>query len=195
MSKEKNFKYENIYPKNPETGNNVIEIVLEDYMVFFHEWDNATFRKRGMHPELVEFLNTCSEDIPLKNKIEINFCIKHGNQDKDKENLIIGSYKNYFAFYNRIKEKKIKEHFIRALILALISIGLLLANKVFTSVVDKTLWISLISDGLTIGGWVSMWEALNIVTSQRHVDVMRNKEIKRLLEAPISFEYIKDCKN
>ena len=186
-----NFKYENIYPKNPKTDNNVIEIVLEDYMIFFHEWDNAVFRKRGMHPELAEFLDICSEDIPLKNKIEINFCVKQ-EKDEGKEQIIVESYKNYYAFYNRIWEKKIKEHLRDALILALVSISLLSAKIVLTGVADSTLWISLVLDGLNIGGWVFMWEALNILIFRRHKVIHKYKKIKRLLEAPVIFEYPND---
>ena len=59
-------KYETLYRKNNYTGRIIIDIALEDYHEFFHEWDNASFRKRDIHPELAQFLDLCSEDIPLK---------------------------------------------------------------------------------------------------------------------------------
>lgn len=182
-------KYENLYPKNPKTGNRVIEVLLEDYMDFFHEWDNATFRKRDMHPDLAEFLDRCSEDIPIKEKIEISFCVKHDNQDIDKEKVIIESYTNYFAFYNRIKEKKIKNNIIKALVLVFISLCIILSYEIFINNLPETVWNSLFLEGLIIGGWVFMWEALHVMTFEVHEYVMRNKEIKRLLKAPVIFEY------
>ena len=181
-----------MYPKDPNTGHRVIEVVLEDYMDFFHEWDNATFRKRDMHPELAEFLDRCSEDIPIKDKLEINFCVKHENQDIDKEKVIIGSYKNYYSFYNRMKERKIKGNIIKALILVLISLVIILSYEVLVDKLTETVWNSLFLEGLIIGGWVFMWEALHVISFQVYEHVKRNNEIKRLLKAPILFAY-KNC--
>lgn len=54
-----------LYRKNEETGRIIIDIALDDYLDFFHEWDNSTFKKRDIHTDLAEFLDLCSEDIPL----------------------------------------------------------------------------------------------------------------------------------
>lgn len=56
-------KYEMLYRKNYNTGRIIIDIALEDYLEFFHEWDNSVFKKRDIHIELAEFLDLCSEDI------------------------------------------------------------------------------------------------------------------------------------
>jgi len=188
-STESKIKYEKLYRKSSKTGNVVIDVVLEDYMNFYDEWDNASFKKRDMHSELAKFLDRCSEDIPMKENIEINFCVKHENKDESKEKMIIGSYKNYYAFYNRNKEKKIKGHLIKALLLLMISICIILSYEILTNILKESVWNSLLLEGLMIGGWVFMWEALNVITFQRHEHVMRNREIKRLLRAPIIFEY------
>lgn len=183
------IKYEKLYRINSKNGNVIIDVVLEDYMDFFDNWDNASFKKRDMHPELAKFLDRCSEDIPINKRLEINFCVKHEKKDECKEKQIIGSYKNYYAFYNRIKEKKIKEHLYKALLLIFTSICILLASELLTNRLEESLWSTLLLEGLVIGGWVFMWEALHVITFQRHEHVLRNKEIKRLLRAPIIFEY------
>ena len=72
---KKSNKYESLYRKNPDSGRVIIDIALEDYLVFFHEWDNSALRKRDIHSELVEFLDLCSEDIPLRKKLEIVFTL------------------------------------------------------------------------------------------------------------------------
>ena len=61
---KKKTKYESLYRKNPDTGRVIIDIALEDYLDFFHVWDNSVLRKRDIHSELVQFLDLCSEDIP-----------------------------------------------------------------------------------------------------------------------------------
>ncbi|NMB97020.1 MAG: hypothetical protein GYA02_10485 [Clostridiaceae bacterium] len=49
-------KYEMLYRKNYDTGRVIIDIALDDYLKFFHEWDNSTFRKRDINAELEQFL-------------------------------------------------------------------------------------------------------------------------------------------
>ena len=63
---KKTKKYETIYRRNKSTGRVIIDIALDDYIEFFHEWDNSTIKKRDIHPELAEFLDLCSEDISLR---------------------------------------------------------------------------------------------------------------------------------
>lgn len=181
--------YENIYRTNPQTGNSIIDISLDDYMDFFHEWDNAVFKKRDMHPELAEFLKICSEDIPLRNKIEISFSVENEVKDEEKENLILESYRNYYAFYSRLEKKKIKAHLFKAMFLALTSMVLILSYEILANVWEVSVWGSLFLEFLMIGGWVFMWEALHVITFERYGHVKINRELKRFLTAPILFEY------
>lgn len=67
--------YETQYTKNPTTGRIIIDIALDDYIDFFHEWDNSAFKKRDINADLAEFLDICSEDIPLRKKLEIAFSV------------------------------------------------------------------------------------------------------------------------
>ena len=68
--------YETVYRKNDVTGRVIIDIALDDYIDFFHEWDNASYKRRDIHNELVEFLDVCSEDIPIRKKLQIVFTLK-----------------------------------------------------------------------------------------------------------------------
>lgn len=121
-SLEVGFMYKSLYPKNSTTGNRVIEISLDDYNDFFHEWDNSILKKRDMNPELTEFLDQCSEDIPLKDKMEIIFFIENDSKDPDKENELKESYNNYYSLYYRIEKKKIKELYQSTIVLVLIGL-------------------------------------------------------------------------
>ena len=99
-------KYETLYRKNNDTGRIIIDIALEDYLEFFHEWDNSVFRKRDIHPELAEFLDLCSEDIPLRKKIEIVFTMNTDEISIEKEEQIRISYKNYYNSLQRLESRK-----------------------------------------------------------------------------------------
>lgn len=180
---------DNLYRINTLTGNYIIDVALDDYLDFFHEWDNAAFKKRDMHPELAEFLNICSEDIPIKKQFEIVFSVENEAKDEQKERRILSSYQNYFDLYGRVEKKKIKSHLTKAAILALLSTTLLIVYNILSGYIPSNLLTKVVLEGFMIGGWVFMWEALHVITFQRQHHVVRYKEIKRFLNAPISFAY------
>ena len=180
---------ETLYRINQETGNYIIDVALDDYLDFFHEWDNAAFKKRDMHPELAEFLNICSEDIPLKKQFEIHFSVENEARDEQKERRILSSYKNYFELFQRVEKKKIKSHLTKAAFLIAISAGLLTVYNILSGYIASTLFTKVLLEGFMIGGWVFMWEALHVITFQRQQHVVRYKETKRFLNAPITFTY------
>ena len=95
--------YESAYKVNKEAGRCVIELALDGYHDFFHEWDNASYKRRDLHPELTGFLDMCSEDIPLKKELEIRIEIGKEPKDDRMEAQIRQSFENYSSFF--IKKK------------------------------------------------------------------------------------------
>jgi len=77
MRKKKKEQLLRMYRINPKTHRVVIDIAIDRYLDYFHDWDNSVFRKRDLHPELTEFLDLCSEEIPLRKQLELNVCIKN----------------------------------------------------------------------------------------------------------------------
>ena len=61
--------FRSMYDTNIAAGAFLIEVNLKHYIDFYHEWDNARFKKRDIHPELAEFLLECSEEIPGKESV------------------------------------------------------------------------------------------------------------------------------
>ncbi|WP_027398366.1 hypothetical protein [Anaerovorax odorimutans] len=183
--------YESMYRKNSETGKYIIDIALDGYYDFFHEWDNTSFRKRDIHPELVEFLDLCSEDIPLKKDIEIHFCVANEDKNEEMEKLILKSYDNYYNFFCRIKKKKIKGNFYSSIALAIIALMLILANAILEKKLPNELWYEVPVKGVYIGGYVFFWEALyNGYFGSKEL-ITQKKEIARLGRAKLFFKYNK----
>ncbi|MEI7885265.1 MAG: hypothetical protein WCI30_07930 [Clostridia bacterium] len=181
--------YENTYRENATNGNIIIYIALDDYMDFFHEWDNSTFKKRDMHPDLAEFLDLCSEDIPLKKKLELQFCVKNEHREKSKEDLILASYRNYYEFFGRTENKKIKRNFLNALFLVFFALVFILLHTLLIESATSNIWSKVFLEGLLIGGWVFMWEALHMASFGSQELFQRSREIKRFLKADVSFQY------
>ena len=186
----KSLKFENPYKLNEKTKNYIINIAMDDYMEFFHEWDSASFRTRDIHPELAEYLDLCSEDIPLKKRIELNFNVQNSTPDEAKETKIRASFRNFYTFLFRVEERTIREQLLRALFLVLASTAFIFLYFFLRKMMTFTrIWQDVLVEGLMIGGWVFMWEAVHIVTFQLNETRKRRKEIERFLKAPLLFTY------
>ena len=182
--------YEILYRRNKETGRVIIDIALDDYQEFFHEWDNSVFKKRDIHPELAEFLDLCSEDIPLRKKLEIIFTLGSSELSAEKENQIHLSYKNYYRSLNRLETRKVKRIFRISTILLIISLTLLFAYGFLNHNADSNIVSNVLLESLLIGGWVFAWEAVHLLFLDILAPFRRHREIKRLFEAIISFNYL-----
>src|SRR5574344_1980117 len=102
---QKSNKYKILYRKNEKTGRIIIDIALDDYHDFFHEWDNAAFKKRDIHPELADFFDLCSLDIPLRKELEIVISLKSNQAEPEKEEQLRLSYLNYYSALNRLETR------------------------------------------------------------------------------------------
>jgi len=188
--KKKNNKQLSLYRVNPENNRVVIEIAMNNYVEFFHEWDNAIFRKRDIHPELAEFLDLCSEDIPIKRKLEIEFCIKNRAEDLEKEKLIVASYRNYYNSQNRLIIRNLRRLLRTSLFLFLISFGFITLHILFGTNLNEQVLPRIIMEGVLIGGWVFMWEALHMAVFESLDPLKRRQEYNRYLNADIKFKTV-----
>ena len=182
-------KYETLYRKNNDTGRIIIDIALVDYLEFFHEWDNSVFRKRDIHPELAEFLDLCSEDIPLRKKIEIVFTMNTDEISIEKEEQIRISYKNYYNSLQRLESRKTKRFFQISAILLFTSLVLLTAYALLREVTKESIISDVLLESLLIGGWVFTWEAVHLLFLDIIEPFRRRREIKRFLEAELTFKH------
>lgn len=182
-------KYETLYRRNDDTGRIIIDIALDDYIEFFHEWDNSVFKKRDMHPELAEFLDICSEDIPLREKLEIVFSI-NADKNLEKEELIRTSYQNYYNSIERSESRKARRFIRNSVILLSISLILLTAYGLLINLEGSNIISIVLLESLLIGGWVFAWEAVHILFLDIIEPLHKRREAKRFLEAEISFKYL-----
>lgn len=187
---KKTNKYETLYRKNDDTGRVIIDIFLENYYEFFHEWDNSAFKKRDIHPELAQFLDLCSEDVPLRKKLEIVFCLNAAEISTEKEEQIRISYLNYYSSLRRLENRKTKRIVRISVILLFTSLLLLSAYALLIDIKEYTIISKVLLESLLIGGWVFTWEAVHLLFLDIIEPFRRRREIKRFLEANLSFKYL-----
>lgn len=181
--------YEQVFKRNPENGKILIEVSLNDYLEFFHEWDNAVFKKRDMHPELAAFLEECSQDIPLKEELEIQFYLETGAPDPRQEETIRTSYRNFYNALIFWEKKEVRRIVAGSGILLLIALTLLLLYTVLSGKETDTVVSSVLMESLLIGGWVLTWEAFHGIAIDIIQPFKRRKAMRRFLHAAVSFRY------
>jgi len=182
-----------MYRLNPDTHRVIIDIALDRYLDYFHEWDNATYRKRDLHPELAEFLDLCSEEIPIRKQLELNFCIKNRSGDAQKERMLTASYRNFYQSQLQMVRRSLRRHYKFSSILFCIALGFISLYIAVSKDSGPHFISQILVEGVLIGAWVFMWESLHMVFFESLEPMKRQRELKRFLNAEIVFRAESEC--
>jgi hypothetical protein len=189
----KEFEYlRKVYKQNPKTGNFVIEVLLETYLYAFNEWDSAYFQRRDLDPDLIKFLESCSNDIPLQYGVELSFSV-FSERKEETEKAISDGIKSYFYYSIHSEEVALKDLFAKMAMYVGVSITFLVLAFFAGNIPAENVLTITLNEGLYIGGWVFLWEAISLLSFNRSKIYRKIKEYKRFLKAPVYFEYTNKC--
>jgi hypothetical protein len=177
-----------VFRENPQTGSLIIEVLLEKYGFAFNEWDSSFVKRRDLDPDLLHFLESCSRDIPLKYGVELSFTV-YDERDEQREKMIQEGICNYFAYSVFSEESTLRDLARKMLIYVAVSVSFLLLASVLDTFVALNLFTTTLKEGLYIGGWVFLWEAISLLSFNRGKIKQRIAEYKRFLHAPVNFVY------
>jgi hypothetical protein len=177
-----------LYERNPNTGNYIIEIALDKYLDVFNDWDHASYRKRDMDPELAYFLEDCSDEVPLPHGLDLVFYLPRRARDVGKESIISGVVKGYYQFYANFERRKLRRADRRRLNYVVVA-TILLAVTSLSNLWRYNVVLSTVGQGLTVGGWVFLWEAISFFFLTRSENMDKIKNYQRLANANIYFRY------
>jgi hypothetical protein len=178
-----------LYVVNPDTGDYVVEIALEDYRDVFNDWDRAAMPYKDMDPELRAFLEGCSDDIPLSRGIQIQFFLPGHSYDQTVEERCRRGLANNFRFVAHTLGRSIRRNNTTALYYLLGGVALLSASFLLEPLIGRGLYASVLLEGLFIGGWVFVWETFSTLFIARRPLRCKLREYRRFLDAPVSFRY------
>ncbi len=188
--KRKNNLLEKLYEVDRESGNLIINVKIKSYNDIFNDLDPAPFRKRDLDQDLVAYLDECSLDIPLKRGIITQFVGKKEMKDEDKEGRIIKGFRNYYDFLCLYVNRQIKNTYKKSIFYFFTSIFFLIFSYYFPQSNINIFLSKLAKEGLNIGGWVFLWEAIVLVGfSIRELKIER-KRYERLAKSSVKFLYL-----
>ncbi len=86
------------YTVDPESGDYIVEIALNDYDDIFNSWDSSVYNIRDLDSSLKSFLVDCAYDIDDNKKIILRFNMQDEKKDHVMEKNIEKGIRNYFAY-------------------------------------------------------------------------------------------------
>lgn len=181
--------YRNMYDRNEETGAYLIEINLERYLDFYHEWDSARFKKRDIHPELAEFLKECSEDIPRKESLEIALSVEAAAKDPEQEQCIRDSFLHYAASSIVWARGSIFRLLRNVVLSVVVAVVFLFTAELSPEFLKDSIFSHILTEGFYVGGWVFLWEAVYALAFELPERRHSLLYARRLAGTPLSFRY------
>ena len=189
MKQKKSDYLQKIYEKNPSTGNYVIQVALDKYNDIFNDWDRAPYRKRDMDPDLAIFLENCFEEIPEKHGVDICFYLPKEEKDVNKEESLIAGIKTYYSFYLHQEIKVLKNNYHKMFKYLIASLTLLAISVFLGTNVGDNIVLGTVQQGFNIGGWVFLWEVIEMVFFRGREVSSEISKYERFLSSLIYFKY------
>lgn len=177
MMKTKNFDAEKYIARNyVEDEDAIISIYIKESEDYYNEYDADDLT---LSDDILSFISNRAETISNKYNIVIEFDTPHISE-KEKEKLL-SIIRSHYGLEYSLKQKTLMINQLKALVFFLIgTIFLILSNAVHFS--------KLLTDILSIAGWVSMWETLSILLFDSIKSKTNKTNIDRLYNAKIIFK-------
>jgi hypothetical protein len=166
----------------------MIEVALDSYENIFNEWDPAPFKRRDIDPDLRTFFEECSSEISLSYPIAVAFFLPKGEVDMEKQEKCVEGLRNFFRFNRYLAEKQLRVAYRNVLKYLVVGISFLSIAVLFDHQFEKNVLSGTLGQGLFIGGWVFVWEAVSTLAFKNTALKQQVAEWERFLDAPIVFK-------
>lgn len=140
-----------------------IELRLRELAQLFNSLDPAPFFEKDLDPDAEQFIESWALEFPPDSRLQVVVHLERLPGEVDAEALVSTAIRNYFAYKAELKRRELKLLFREGRIsltvgLSFLSVCLLVANLAPAFATGPALEI--VREGLTIGGWVAMWQPL-----------------------------------
>lgn len=179
---------EEVYPYDAATKTFTIQVAVERYDEIFNHLDPTPLHQRDLAPDLMSFLTLCCSEIPARYNLRLRVNIAAQSFDPQLEQQVISGMKHFFLYEYQVLAEQIQRKQRRALRYVLISFTSLTCTWLLHGL-PANLFSNFLREGLTIGGWVFLWEAISASFIQKsEIDELRSM-YHRLQQAEVRFNY------
>jgi len=178
-----------IYRFNEDEKVFTIEVSLDYYQELFNDWDASPMRKRDLNPELVEYLEAASYDIPRSNKLEISFSIPVAEKNIPREKKSIDGIKNNFMTALYFIKKELNLILRKIAFFIILGFIFILTAYLTQNQTSIAVGFNVLFEGVYIGGWVLLWEAFSLFFFSMYELRKRKAMYTRFFNSNIVFSY------
>jgi hypothetical protein len=183
----KNDFFNEVYSIDKANNAYMIEAALDHYTDIFSEWDPAPFKRRELDPDLQFYLESSADEIPAKHSIEVCFTLPPGTRDHAMEQEVKAGLRNSVDFKLYLFRKEIRLINTRTFRYVIAGLGTLLVARLITEPAEANVFTSVLTEGLFIGGWVFLWEAVSLFFFSNRDLYNRYRTYKRLRGSEVIF--------
>jgi len=175
---------------NKSTLHYIVNLKVQKYKDIFDNLDNSPLKARNINKNIQLYLKDSFANIPIKNSIGISFHITGEEKDKLKEESIILALQRCCLMRLKSKRSDLKSSNIDTVIYVLTSVLLLsIGFDLETIFINRSVLFNTILEGVNIGGWIFLWEAISMLFFKSKDINNEIQEIHRILKSDISFTY------
>lgn len=185
--KQKDDFFNQVYSIDRANNAYMIEASLDRYTDIFSEWDPAPFKRRELDSDLQFYLESSADEIPTQHSIEVCFTLPPGTRDEAMEQEVRAGLRNSLDFKIYLLRKEIKLINTRTLRYVLAGLGTLLVARLIAEPAEFNVVTSVLTEGLFIGGWVFLWEAVSLFFFSNRDLYHRYRTYKRLRGSQVIF--------
>ena len=190
LEEQDDYQLRYIYHTNRYDNAYLIELNLDKYDDLFNSWDGSELDRKELDPELSHLLERASYELPIKENVELCFYLPENKKDKKVEADSKAAIKNNFRMNLFFIDQDLKHNHKKTAIYIVMGILFLITAYLIPESQDLSLLISLLMEGLFVGGWVFLWESFSIFFFGSRELKDEKKRYFRYLDSEIVFEYI-----
>lgn len=174
---------------NKSTLHYIVNLKVQKYSDIFDNLDNSPLKVRNINKNIQLYLKDSFANIPSKNSMSISFHITGEKKDKLKEETIISALQRCCLKRLKSKRSDLKSSNIDTVIYVLTSILLLSIGFDLETTFNKSILFNTLLEGVNIGGWIFLWEAITVLFFKSKDINNEIQEIRCILKSDISFTY------
>lgn len=178
-----------VYEYHPDTHSLTIPISIDRFSSVFNSLDSSPIKIRDLSPDFTSFLQDSSDEIPLSYQIKISIQVEQELRDPTMEIETLQGIRHYFRYLILKENAKVRRTRQKTIKYVLFFIVFIASVILSSKTLPENLLTDLFKEGLTVGGWIFLWQTFDINFIQ--MDSIRDRiiHLKRLSEAEFIFHY------
>lgn len=146
-------------------GKLLIELELHSLMQIFNSFDPSPFHEKELDEEAEVYIYNTVGEFPIKKPLGIVIYVPPSEFDRETEHTLKEAVRNHFSYKKVLTEielRRLLQRGRRNMTIAIIFLFFCLLLNRLLSTIEGSLINTMLSEGLTIIGWVAMWEPVYV---------------------------------